>query len=121
MSDRYLKAVLTVIAFELLWLGVKDIGIPVSAQATKTPPAAQAPAAPAPMAVVIRGVEIQGQPPGMMPVISPLPLNVSITGPVTIDATEPIPVVAGVPLKVEADRPLPVQSVPYTPADKPGE
>ena len=33
--DRYLKIILTVIAIELGWLGVKDLAVPVSAQQTK--------------------------------------------------------------------------------------
>ena len=32
MTDRYLKIILTVIALELFWLGVKDIGTPVAAR-----------------------------------------------------------------------------------------
>ena len=37
MADRYLKVVLTVIAIELAWLGVKDVGTPVAAQANTAP------------------------------------------------------------------------------------
>jgi len=48
MSDRYLRLVLTIIAVELAWLGVKDV-VPASA-------AAQAP--PASTRVVITGVEL---------------------------------------------------------------
>ena len=35
--DRYVKTVLTIIALELFWIGVKDLGTPVTAQASLTP------------------------------------------------------------------------------------
>jgi len=53
--DRYVKIILTVIALELLWIGVRDVAPPVSAQAPA--PAAAA----APTAVVIRGIDIDGR------------------------------------------------------------
>ena len=128
MSDRYLKIVLTVIAVELFWLGVKDIGIPLRAQqpaaaqaAQPGQPPAKTPPAQAPMPVVIKAIEIETPVRGALPVYSAMPLSVEVTGPVRIEADEPIAIVTNTPLKVEADRPLPVESVPYTPAKKPGE
>ena len=35
--DRYVKTVLTIIALELFWIGVKDLATPVTAQAALTP------------------------------------------------------------------------------------
>ena len=45
--DRYVKTVLTIIALELFWIGVKDVAPPVTAQAQ-----------PAPTPVVIRGIQL---------------------------------------------------------------
>jgi hypothetical protein len=116
MSDRYLKAILTVIALELLWIGAKDAVTPLGAQAPA--PAAQAAAQPAPavtmpMPVVIRAIEIDAPTRGALPVYSALPLGVEVSGPVKIEADQPI--------QVRAEQPLPVRSVPYEPARKPGE
>ena len=36
--DRYVKVVLTIIALELFWIGVKDPAPPVAAQAQPRPP-----------------------------------------------------------------------------------
>jgi hypothetical protein len=55
MRDRYLKVILTVIAIELLWLGLRDLAPRVSAQA-------------APMPVVITRVQIEGADGGFLPV-----------------------------------------------------
>ena len=41
------------------------------------------------------------------------PLPVVVEGTVVITATHPV--------KIAADEPLPVKSVPYTPADRPGD
>jgi hypothetical protein len=92
MSDRYLKLVLTVIALELLWLAAAGMVRPVSAQ-------------PGTMPVVITGIRLEANDESALPVV--------VTGTVTMTARGP--------LKIEADRPLPVQSVPYTPAERPGE
>lgn len=121
MSDRYLKAVLTVIALELLWLGVKDSGTPVWAQARGAqPPAAAQPAAPAPTRVVITGVDMDASSRGL-PVFSANPLTVEVASPVKIEADEPIAIVGSAPIRVEAEKPLPVETVPFVPAKKPGE
>jgi hypothetical protein len=90
-ADRYVKAVLTVIALELLWLAASGLPTPVSAQVDATP-------------VIITGIQLT---------TANTNLPVTVRGTVTIAPEGP--------LKVEADRPLPVEPVPYTPALKPGE
>ena len=115
-TDRYLRIILTVIAVELLWLGLKDAAPPVFAQD-------------APMRVVIAGVEAGN---GVLPVViagqtqtagrPPFrPLEVGISGVVPIEARGVVKIEADRPIKIEADRPLRVESVPYTPGARPGE
>ena len=58
MSDRYLRIVLTVIAIELAWIGLKDV--------LPTPAAAQAQQAATP--VIIRGFDPQRGQPAYVPV-----------------------------------------------------
>ena len=132
MTDRYLKIILTVIALELFWLGVKDIGTPVAAQAQA---AAQSNRIATP--VVITGVNMQGRVMDALPIYEVEPLAVATTRPVVIDATRPvvieavrpiqieairpIPIRGSVPLKIEVDRPLPVENVGYKPSNRPGE
>jgi hypothetical protein len=87
-----MRAVLTVIALELLWLSLGSWSRPVSAQ-------------PDTMPVVITGIRLDSTTAG--------PLPVAVQGTIVITATTP--------LKIEADEPLPVKSVPYTPADRPGD
>ena len=94
MADRYLKIVLTVIALELLWLGAWEPTQPASAQDYSSG-----------MPVIITGIRLDPADSGALPVTA--------RGTVTI-------VPAG-PIKIEADRPLLVESVPYTPAARPGE
>jgi hypothetical protein len=99
--DRYVKTILTIIALELFWIGVKDLGTPVTAQAALTP-------------VVIRGIQL--------PPRSEEYLPVGIVGqPVRIDATRPLKIETDRPIKVETDRPLKVENVGFTPAKNPGE
>ena len=119
--DRYLRIVLTVIALELCWLGVKDLATPVSAQ----PPATR---------VVLAGVEMEGAGAlrsfvpvaivgayGQVPQGVPLgPLPTRITGEIAAVVRGPVRIQADRPLKVEADRPLPVENVGYTPRERPG-
>jgi hypothetical protein len=57
------------------------------------------------MDVVITGIRLESTP--------NRPLPVTMQGTIIITATTP--------LKVAADEPLPVKSVPYTPADRPGD
>ena len=105
--DRYVKAVLTIIALELFWIGIKDTAPPVAAQAQ-----AQAPALPT--QVVIRGIQI--------PAASNEYLPVGIVGqPVRVDVTRPVKIETDRPIKIEADRALKVENVGYNPAPKPGE
>ena len=132
MKDRYLKVILTVIAVELLWLGVKDIGTPLSAQANGT----------APMSVIIRGIQIDN-PASRLPItirgiqvenpnsrfqgalpfyqLEPMLVTSTAQQPVMVQATRPIPITGSVPLKIEVDKPLPVENVGYKPGVKPGE
>ena len=99
--DRYVKTVLTIIALELFWIGIKDVGTPVTAQAAITP-------------VIIRGVQL--------PANSNEYLPVGVVGqPVRVDVPRVVKIEADRPIKVEADRPLKVESVGYTPSKNPGE
>ena len=92
MIDRYVKVVLTAIALELLWLAVGGWSQPVNAQ-------------PAAIPVIITGIRLDPAPETTLPV--------SVHGMVTIAAPAA--------LKIWTDEPLPVKSVPYTPADRPGD
>jgi len=99
--DRYVKAVLTIIALELFWIGVKDAAPPVAAQAQPTQ-------------VVIRGIQI--------PAASNEYLPVGLVGqPVRVDVARPVKIETDRPIKIEADRALKVENVGYIPAPKPGE
>lgn len=122
LTDRYLRVILTLIAVELLWLGLKNVAPPVSAQA-------------APTSVVITGVQIDGPDSGFLPVAvagsfrqipdsyraSLEPHHVRISGSVPIEVRGPLKIEADRPLKIESDRPLKVESVDYTPKSRPGE
>lgn len=122
--DRYVKIVLTVIALELFWIGVKDIAPPVSAQSQ---------AAPTP--VIIRGIQMNAAGAEFLPVgvvggyrqlpanspLSRVAVDVTAGRALKIESDEPLKVEVMTPVKVEADRPLPVESVQYQPARKPGE
>jgi hypothetical protein len=91
--DRYVKTILTIIALELFWIGLKDTAPPVAAQAQLTP-------------VVIRSIQL--------PANSQEYLPVGLVGqPVRVDVTRPV--------KIEADRPIKVENIGYTPAKNPGE
>ena len=113
-TDRFLRIVLTVIAVELLWLGLKDFAPRVTAQT-------------APMRVIISDVDggflpvaLAGQTPNVGR--DPLrPIQIGISGSVAIQTRTPLKIEADRPLKVEADRPLRVESVPYTPGTRPGD
>jgi hypothetical protein len=121
MPDRYTKAVLTVIALELFWLGIRDVGTPVTAQS-----------AAAPMPVVIRGVEIDKARFGdALPVYGRDPIAVVSARPLVVQADRPLPIISTAPVEIEAtkplvvetahNRPLLVQNVQATPAPRPGE
>ena len=110
MSDRYIKAILTVIALELLWIGARDIGTPVSAQTTAAQQTTPTP-------VVIKAIDITSPAPnGGDPARSALPVYARSTFPVyssqtlKVDADRPLAVVSAAPLKIEADRPLPIEA-----------
>jgi hypothetical protein len=118
--DRYLKIILTVIAIELGWLGLKDIAVPVSAQQNQQP-----------TQVVIRGVDLpcEGSTDRNCRETS-LPVAISrTTNPVRIVAETPLPVDARGIVRIRADqpmivetreRPLLIQSVPAGTAPRPG-
>jgi hypothetical protein len=122
MSDRYLRIVLTVIALELAWIGIKDTVVtPVAAQQSVTP-------------VIIRGFDPQ---PGMaayLPVavagevrnrpgnLQPLRALVDAERPVRVDI--PAPITARVPdairLVTSPQQPLDVRVVPAAGTARPG-
>jgi magnesium-transporting ATPase (P-type) len=122
-ADRYLKAVLTVIALELGWLAINGASVPLSAQR-----------GPAPQPVVIRGIDLAGA-------NVPNTLPVTLTGnnalvPVTLTSSNTVvrvmtdrPLQIEQPLIVHNDRPLVVetgsrplliQSTPATSSARPG-
>jgi hypothetical protein len=120
-ADRYLKIILTIIAVELLWIGLKSTAVPVAAQADATP-------------VVIRGIEIDGAGGAFLPVAVVGSYRDAPRGVRTIEKlttrVEGITMGAGDralkietdrPLKIESDRPLKVENVNYTPSQRPGE
>lgn len=117
-SDRYLKAILTLIALELGWLAFNQTATPVTAQAAPTP-------------VVITGVEMRNSR-DLLPVgvVGQLSLPGRTLQPVDMTIrNERVPVsVSGIvdmrpvgAIKIEADKPLKVENVGYTPAQRPGE
>jgi hypothetical protein len=120
-GDRYLKIVLTIIAIELGWIGVKNTATPVAAQASATP-------------VVIRGIEIDGAGGAFLPVAimgsyrqvprearTIQPLTTRVEGITMSPMDRPLRFETDRPLKIEADRPLKVENVGYTPTPRPGE
>jgi len=120
-ADRYLKAVLTVIALELGWLAINGASVPLSAQRG---PAAQP--------VVIRGVDL-GPGANTLPVtlagnhtLVPVTLTSSNTV-VRVMTDRPLPIEQPIlvhndrPLVVETgSRPLLTQSMPATSSARPG-
>ncbi len=124
--DRYVKIVLTVIALELFWIGMKDTAPPVSAQAQ-----------PAPTPVVIRGIDISGPEAGFLPVavvgsyrrvpvgardaVERLTTDVTADRAIRVETERPLDVTVQGPVRVETDRPLKVESVQYAPSRKPGD
>jgi hypothetical protein len=110
-SDRYLRAVLTVIALELFWIGIKDGAPAVNAQPVPTP-----------TPVIIRGVQIDMENRGTLPISAARPLRVESDRPLRIESLRPMKIEADRPIMIETDptRPLSVESVPYTPAKRPG-
>jgi hypothetical protein len=91
--DRFVKTILTIIALELFWIGIKDTATPVVAQGQLTP-------------VVIRGVQMPAGSNDYLPVgVVGQPIRVGVTGTVAISS----------------DRPLKVENIGYAPAKNPGE
>ena len=119
-NDRYLKIILTVIAVELLWIGLKEAAPGVSAQATRdaTP-------------VVITGVSADMLlPVGVVGTFRQVPVRhrtvldpatVRVAGIVSVEAHTALKVDPVRPIKVEADRPLKVENVGYTGGQRPGD
>lgn len=116
-TDYYIKVILTVIAIELGWLGVKEASVPLTAQTAATP-------------VVITGIRLDATDGSHLPVVVlgstrevPSLLTPGVERLITRLAVpaRPLKVEVDKPIKVEADKPLPVDQVRYTPADRPGE
>ena len=120
--DRYLKVILTVIAIELGWLGVKDVAVPVSAQQTQQNPQLTS--------VVIRGIDLPCQGNFINCRETALPVSLTrTTVPVRVTADTPLPVDARGTVRIRqdqaiivetGDRPLLIESVPPTGAARPG-
>ena len=148
--DRYVKIILTIIAAELLWIGLKDGATPVVAQAQR-----------APTSVVITGIELSGPEAGFLPVAVvggyrriPAAAREAVDrltaggdghrarpGPgareghpvgdpgtaeryyrtLRVETERPLDVAVQGTVRVTAERPLRVESVPYTPSKGPGE
>ena len=106
-SDRYLKAILTVIALELFWLGLKDGAPSVSAQQAPTP-------------VIVRGVQIDVEQRGALPIAAVRPVPVTADRPLRIEALRPLKIEADTPIRIQTDRPLAVEQVPAQPSARPG-
>ena len=116
-ADRYLKAVLTVIAIELGWIALAQTSSPVSAQQDATP-------------VVITGIELR-EPNNFLPVgilgqvrnqrgFEPLDMNIrNDRVPVSVSQTLDVRAIGSI--RIDSDRPIKVENVGYTPAQRPGE
>ena len=117
-ADRYLRFILTVIALELLWVGVRDSSSPVIAQRQNDEP----------MPVVITGFRIDDRDyttlpvavvgawkavPGHRELHMMQPLQVRVSEPVQLDPRHPVTVQTGT-------RPLSIESVPAKPGRRPG-
>ena len=123
--DRYLKIVLTVIAIELGWLGIKDVAVPVSAQQNQP---SQQGAQPTP--VIIRGIDLPCGGNTINCRETSIPVSVTrTTTPVRVTVDAPLPVDARGTVRIRQDqaivvetgeRPLLIQSVPPTAAPRPG-
>jgi hypothetical protein len=116
-GDRYLRFILTIIACELLWLGVKDVGSYAQAQAP-----------PEPTPVVITGFRSGNTDYNTLPVavaggIRIVPGSTTLPGleTMTVQVGRPVKIEADSPIKIEADKPLRVESVEYRSKSRPGE
>jgi len=118
-ADRYLRFILTIIAVELLWLGLKGAAVPALAQQK-----------PEPIDVVITGVRIGKQEYTTLPVavaggIRPnsipsyrelpnlQPASVRVSDPVQIDTRQPLGItIANQPVTVQTGvKPLAVDAI----------
>jgi hypothetical protein len=119
MSDRYLRFILTMIAVELLWLGMRDTAAPALAQQK-----------PEPTEVVITGVRIGKQEyttlpvavagsirPHSIPAYRELPnlqaATVRVSDPIVIDTRQPLGItIANQPVTVQTGvKPLAVDAI----------
>ena len=119
-GDRYLKFILTIVAVELLWLGLKEAAPPVAAQN--------------PTRVTITAIELDPRSTGYLPVglvgtyrDVPAPAaemleqaRVQIIEPIAVHAPRPLKIETDRPLKIEADRPLPVRAIREPGSQRPG-
>jgi len=126
-TDRYLKAILTIIALELGWIALTHSVPPVSAQAQ---------AQPEPIPVVIAGIDlgrrtdflpvgVLGQPrtvpAGFARTFQPLDATVRNDQPLKVTVPLPLDVRTVTPVLIDSVRPIKVENVGYTPAQRPGE
>ena len=120
-ADRYLKAILTIIALELGWIAVSQTAMPVTAQQAPTP-------------VIIAGVDLDnrgaylpvailGQPRNVpdMARFQPLDVNVRNDRPISVSASGVTEVRMSSALRIDTSRPLRVENVGYTPGRTPGD
>jgi hypothetical protein len=126
-ADRYLRVVLTVIAVELLWLGIRDTAPPAHAQQ-------------APQSVVITGIRIGKQDYTTLPVaivgsVRPdsialshelpgvQPLSTRVSDVVQVETRQPMAVqIANQPLTIQSGAtPVVVDVVPAKPGLRPGD
>jgi hypothetical protein len=123
-ADRYLKAILTIIALELGWIAATNGAPPVSAQAQDEP-----------ARVIIAGVDLRGradflpvavlgQPRTISPAVARTlqPLDMTVrNAPLQVALPQPLDVRTVTPIRIDSDRPIKVENVGYTPAQRPGE
>ena len=89
------------------------------------------------MPVVIRGIDVSGPEAGFLPVavvggyrqipsraresVDRLTTEVTADRAIRVESERPLEVMVQGTVRVEAERPLRIESVPYTPAQKPGD
>jgi hypothetical protein len=140
-GNRYLNAVLTIIAVELGWIVVSNVAVPVSAQRPPQPEAMRVvisgfdlrdgalpvaivgqiptPASRAyrPLQVDVRNqtplqVDIRNQAPVPVDVRTLTPMPVDVRNQIRAEVVSPIDVHTISPVKIEADRPIRVEADP---------
>src|SRR5215216_1577068 len=122
-ADRYVKAVLTIIAIELGWLALAQHATPVAAQAQQ-----------AATPVVLTGIDlvdgrdflpvgVLGQMRGAIAARSEFTvLDTNVRNePLRVSLPLPLDVRTVSPIRIDSDRPIKVENVGYTPAPRPGE